>query len=483
VDATNVTARVPYCFEKPIGSIPAAGSFHIGTYSQFERTADSASRAGTSCAAAVFAGGASPVPDPIEQTYGHVDAGAATNSANGIQNLADSSAMILPAGIGTNTGTANHHSAPTLTGCTVNNATATATFVFDKLLAAVTNNTPTGFQLETINGALIPSTGGPTNTTFSGNTVSVKFPNPPGTATGVRCVVAAGSVLALGDPGARPNNPGPVVAGAAVNPTVQAAARPGNAGTTNLPDLVSTDLASDGTYVDFVFDESINAAIGTPGAFHVVISDGRIATAGAGDVTVVNNNTVRYWPGGTGSAGFSSINEFIVQAAVDRGSVTSIGTGLTNSEGHAPAGDNQGALAAGYTAAPEALRFTRDTATGTVNILMDQRFIFSTGAIRLVDDTGTVLPFSPNSTSGSGGAAGQKTAKLTYAPGSQVSGAVNVQLLKNAVLSNAIYGNVDQVLSATATSRLVRRHGKVVWKKSHLRKVRPHRLVLRKRSK
>ena len=52
VDTTNVTTTVTFCFDKPIGSLPNAGSLRVGTYRQFEKAADSATRVGTSCAAA-----------------------------------------------------------------------------------------------------------------------------------------------------------------------------------------------------------------------------------------------------------------------------------------------------------------------------------------------------------------------------------------------------------------------------------------------
>src|SRR5205085_2056460 len=212
----------------------------------------------------------------------------------------------LPAGLGTNTGTANHHTAPTLTGITVNNGTSTAVFIFDKLLAGA-STAPTAFQLENVNGTLIPSLGGAANTSFSGNTVSAKFA-PGSTATGVRGVVAPGAVLSLGDFQA--------------NPTVQAAARPGNSGNTNLPDLISTTLAADGSFIDFTYDESIGS-IAIPNAFHIVFSFAAQASSVTGDVTIVNNNTVR-WKPTPANSGFnlSDYNEYIVQGAADRGAVT-----------------------------------------------------------------------------------------------------------------------------------------------------------------
>jgi hypothetical protein len=483
VDTTNVTSTYTFCFDKPIGSLPNANSLRVGTYREFEKAGDSASRVGTSCAAAVYS--STPV-DPIEQTYGHVLAGAVTNSANGIQNIADSSAAILPAGIGTNTGTANHHVAPTLTGCTVNNATQVATFTFDKLLAAANNNAGgTLFQLEDVNGNLRTSNANTdaSAVSFSGNTVSVKFGTPagappqPGTSTTIRCVVQPGAVVSLGD--------------FAPNPTVQAATRPGNGGATNLPDLVSTTLAPDGAYIDYTYDEAIGA-INTANAFHFTVSWGAVGTSAAlADLAIVNNNTVRWTiPGGQAK----QYNEEIVQGAADRGAVTGAlapppctqppgcAYTTTSTEGHAPLGDNQGAYASGYTTAPEALRVTLDKTNGIANVLLDQRFFsFSGAGFRLIDDTGTVLPFSPVSVSGSGGPASQVTAKVTYTP-AQVSGAANIQLTNGAVFDIFGHGNVDQVLSPTATARLVRRHGKVQWK--HVtRHVRTKRLHLRKRNK
>src|SRR3954451_22793824 len=49
VDTTNVTTTLTLFFDKPIGSRPAAGTLRVGTYRQFEKAADSASRSGTSC--------------------------------------------------------------------------------------------------------------------------------------------------------------------------------------------------------------------------------------------------------------------------------------------------------------------------------------------------------------------------------------------------------------------------------------------------
>src|SRR3954452_25223902 len=54
VDTTNVTTTVTFCFDKPIGSLPHTRNLRVGTYRQFEKAADSATRVGTSCAAAVY---------------------------------------------------------------------------------------------------------------------------------------------------------------------------------------------------------------------------------------------------------------------------------------------------------------------------------------------------------------------------------------------------------------------------------------------
>src|SRR3954451_22923203 len=51
VDTTNVTTTVTFCFDKPIGSLPNAGSLRVGTYRGVavgEKAAGSAPRVGTS---------------------------------------------------------------------------------------------------------------------------------------------------------------------------------------------------------------------------------------------------------------------------------------------------------------------------------------------------------------------------------------------------------------------------------------------------
>ena len=170
------------------------------------------------------------------------------------------------------------------------------------------------------------------------------------------------------------------------------------------------------------------------------------------------------------------INEYFVWGDVDPGVVEGTGApaGRTNPVAGIPTGSNQGAFANGFTTAPEAFSTSFDTTTGVVTINLDQRFAsFNTPSIILVDDSGSQTPFSPTTVSGSGGPAGPTVAQAQFTPG-QVAGArslflsgVEFGVLPPAFITAAGYGNVDQILSPTATAKRQHKHGHVVRHKAH----------------
>ena len=109
VNTTNGTTVIQVCFDKAIGSTPAAGGFHVGNYAEQTTVADAAARASnTSCANVTFS---STFIDPQERTYINVASGAVVNGATGDPNLTDSTAI---AGSNSHAGTRGHTIAPDL---------------------------------------------------------------------------------------------------------------------------------------------------------------------------------------------------------------------------------------------------------------------------------------------------------------------------------------------------------------------------------
>jgi len=442
VNTTNVTTTVRFTFNKAVSSLPNASRLQIGTYRQATIGADTATRASDNMSSvdAVFS---STDVDVTQNTHATATFGAVTNVANGMSNLGDSTALVQLAGTSaTNSGTAGKSTAPDLTGITVANSTDTINFIFDQNVGASTAN-PAAFHFNNQAGdvftgipALVPA--------ITGNVVSVRFP-PGSVASAVRGYVDAGAVAAR-------------TTGMDPNATELSVARPGTSGLTNRPDLQSTTLSAGGTTVDFVFDETI-AGTPAPGSFFVDLSDASFRAATS--AVIVNGNTVR-----ATFAGGDSQNEYFIAADVrDSAGITGVAApaARTNTAGGLPVGGNAGAFATGFTTGPEALRVTFDNTTGVASILLDQRFFTSNNSFQLIDDTGTQLPATPNSVSGSGGAAGQATVRVAFTP-AQLSGARSIGLNGGAVTSFIGASNVVQQLSPTASAAVLSKGSKV---KSH----------------
>ncbi len=460
VNTTDVTTTVRFCFNKGIASLPQAGSLIIGTYRQAQVGADTATRASDNnmCADAVYS---STDVDVTQHTYGTALDDAVRNLANGRGNVSDSTALVQLTGTSaTNNGTAGKTTAPDLTGITAVNSTDTINFIFDQNVRAG-SAVAARFRFNDRDGNVATGTAA----TIAANVVAVRFPvgsaSTPSVANAVRAFVDPAAVQAR-------------ATGNDANGARLSATRPGGSGFTTRPDLQSATLAADGTTVDFVFDETI---AGTPAPANFVVTRSDTGAVAASSVMIVNNNTVRaVIPNG------ASQNEYFVIADVASAAVTSATSGLTSTAGGLPVGGNAGAFATGFTTGPEALRVSFDNATGVASILLDQRFNASDNDFRLIDDSGTQLAVTPINISGSGGAAGQATVRVSFTP-AELRGARSIQIVPPNSLKTFIgVDNVVQALSPTATAAVLSKGSKAKFRKATgLKKTKQLRAVLQSR--
>jgi len=447
VSATDVTT-VRFCFNKTIGSTPDHNQLIVGgygrTFGPTEIPANSATRVASAqnCADAVYS---AVDVDSTQRTYGRANAGAVVNLANGDPNHSDSTALI---GSTTNNGTRDHGVGADLEGVTVNVGANTVNYIFDQRVNDA-STTPGDFWIVDLGGNTTPNVGGAGGVTITGNVVTVLFP----AGTVGSAVNASVDDFAIEEKTQFFNTEG-----------TMSAAVPGNSGLTDDPDLQTVTVNHAGTSVDFVFDETIVAGpdFAAAGTFNVYGADELVILSGTAP-TIVNGNTVRLDLNG------SQVNEYLIRAEVLADAVTSDTTGNENDEFGVATGANAGAFALGFTVAPEALRVTFDVATSTASVVLDQRFFsFNAGQINLIDDTGAELPFTPIAVAGAGGPVGQVTSQVVFSPG-ELTGARSIQFNNGAFSTSAAafsHPNVPQIVSPTATAKVVRKAGKVVRTKA-----------------
>jgi hypothetical protein len=285
----------------------------------------------------------------------------------------------------------------------------------------------------------VQSTPGANNRTLSSDGLTVRVNFPGGSLNNV---VRAYSQI------------GAVVSKASPTPSqLRSAARPGSAGFTDDPDLQAVTLGSDGSTIDYQFDQVINT-INNPNGFLVGTSSRIIPVfAPGGAATILGGpgvgNTVRVTCGNLCSA---FLHETEVSGGVLTGTVT--GSDL-NTAGGLPAGGNAGAFATGFTVAPEALTVSFDNATSVANVLFDQRFATADPSrFKLIDDQGSQIAAAAISVSGGGApAAGRVTAQVTF-PAGTLAGARSLLIQEGGVVTaGGLNGtNVPQVISPTAAA-------------------------------
>ncbi|UTI65067.1 hypothetical protein NBH00_02390 [Paraconexibacter antarcticus] len=367
-------STVKFCFDKTLGSIPAANAFSINTYKNVASGGNTAAVNGTQCVDVKFNG----VADTTTFTTGTVAGGSVVNASTGTRNFADSTALIGPSA--TSNGTRGRTTAPDLTGVTF--AGSQVSYTFDEALAAIPD--PTQFTLLGANG--IQSAQGlpaPAVTTLSADrkTVTVTMNAAPTVvANSVRALYSGvgGTVVSQYD-----GDPAPL----------ESAALAGGTGGTTLPDPTSATVVGDGStgQVDVVFDDTVTGTtVGgvpgpvAPGGFSILLSDGR--TIPADGATLLGTNTVRL---GAIPAGVNfNRGEFIVGVIAAAGAVT--GPAGASTPANVPAGGNTGAFATGFTTGPDAVATTFNGATNSAVVTLDQRYATAVpGGFFTIDNTGT----------------------------------------------------------------------------------------------
>jgi hypothetical protein len=418
--------------------------FRAGTYADTfgggtQIVATSATRSTANCADVVF-----PNSDSEPFTYVQVDgsdgtgpdSGSSAVSTNGFGNIRDATALI---GSKTNNGTRGFGSGPDLTGITVNNAAATIDFTYDQRVQAV-SPAAAAFVANLPTGAEVPSTAGAGNRALSadGKTVRVNFA-PGSLNTVVRAFSQIGAVVSKAG-----------FANAGFIGHLRSAARPGNGGFTDRPDLVAVTFAADGSSVDYQFDQVLlatggntNYIVGLSGLITAANPDGVPAIVGGAGV----GNTVR--------VPCSFCSSFSHEAQVSGGSLAGAATGAggASTAGGVPAGGNVGAFATGFTSAPEALTVSFDNATSVVSVLFDQRWATDDRLqFKLIDDQGSQISAAAISVTGGGApAAGKTTAQITF-PAGTVTGARSLLIQAGGVITGGAFlgFNVQQAISPTA---------------------------------
>jgi hypothetical protein len=440
-NTTDDTTTVRVCFSKAIASLPQAARFHMGNYANPASAgivATSATRSTSNCADAVF-----PNSDATQHTFITVDgsdgtapdSGGSAVSTNGFGNIQDSTALI---GSKTNNGTRGFGAGPDLVGITANNAASTIDFTFDQQIAGLG---PAGalagaFVFHTQNGTAVPSIAGAANRALSSDGLTVRVNFPAGSVTNaVRAHVTEQALAAK--------------AGGYLNGLRQAA-RPGNAGFTDKPDLVGVTLASDGSSLDFQYDQVLTGIPGGAGAFRVQLSNSQVLTSG-GAVSIVGGagvgNTVRLTcPACNGV----EVHELLIGGQSDEGAVTGAGGGST--AGGLPTGGNAGAFATGFTTAPEALSVTFDNATNVASVVFDQRWLVDDRTkFKLIDDQGSQISAAAISVTGSGSpTAGKTTAQITFPAGTLVGARSLLIQFGGVITPVGPTTNVQQAISPTA---------------------------------
>ena len=458
-NAVDDTTTVRVCFSKAIASLPQSARFHMGTYNApyvfaGSITATSATRSTSNCADAVF-----PNFDATQFTFVTVDGsqgtapdgGTSAVSTNGFGNIEDSTALI---GSKTNNGTRGFSTGPDLVGITVNNAAATIDYTFDQRVGGIVGGVGDlagAFSYSLPNGTPVNSLPGAANRSISSDGLTVRVNFPAATIqNAVRGFVQFAALVAKSDGSSSGLNPG------------RSAARPGSAGFTDAPDLVSVTVNGGRDALLFQYDQVLTA-VGAQNLFHAGLAFSG-SVSGNGAPTIVGGAGVGNTVSVPCTSDCNRIDEYIVSGWADAGAAT--GAALPSTFGGVAAGGNAGAFATGFTTAPEALSVTFDNATDIARVRMDQRWQAEDNTlVRLIDDQGSQIAAGAiNITGGGSPTTCQCIAEITF-PAGTLAGARSLLLRSTALFTTqASVGNVTQVISPTApaakTARKFRRLGR-----------------------
>jgi len=316
---------------------------------------------------------------------------AVAASTGGQQNLADSTTLLTST---TNNGTTGHTTAPDLTGPAPVPASVADTganneieYVFDQSVDAAlaeTDSTFSKFWYEDINGNYCYGSAFDT-VNSGGSAVYVEFPTTDvsgaggiGTGTGpggnAGCTTTA--TVDARRAGVGQDAVYSVSDDEVGNPT-QGMAMPNNPGTTNLPDLTSATLSSNGQSVTFNFDTTVSYENASD--FFVALSNGTVIRPGSSETPIgsgPDSITVTF-------PNLQQFDEYAVQAGVENGGSTdyaaydTTNNAETNSIGAVDIGDNAKAFARGFTTGPDAYAASITAAPGgggeVASIAFDQR--------------------------------------------------------------------------------------------------------------
>ena len=475
VSATAIDGTdVDYCFDKQINNSGfAAADFSIKGY-RSGRSVNSTGAAleliaGTNnqCVRATFSGAA--IGDIGQYTVASITADAVETVGLVPNANADSTTLTVPSSLSpTHNGTTGFTVGPDLQSVTVDATSNTVTYVEDQQVG--TTVAAGDFYLETP-GALFC---GGTGAVGGSNTVTVVFPAGCNVQVATEAGQIPGAVTAAADPG-RPNAPETVVI-------------PGKSATTSAPDLTAAALSTTNAGVmNFTFDKTVTPLVAAD--FKAVLSTGLVVSGTATTATpgpTAGTTTVQVtFPS------LSTYNEYVVYGAVYPGAVADSSLlSNTNFYAGAPAGDNAGAFARGFTTGPDATSAVESKSTGLVSITLDQRAFSYNAAdpIQLLDGVGgNIIATAPASAVGLPTlAAGPETITALFSP-AQVATGTNLSIAAGALTSAPAPGpaqsSVVQILSTTSSATLL--HRAVEARSHHMSKraFKAHQAAVRKQEK
>ncbi len=472
VSATLSGNEVSYCFDKAVTPGTAgitAADFSIGGYRASNEVASSTNgpigfpkvdQTNGNCVLTYFDSSAN--QDLNQYTIAGVAAGSVQASSSLQTNNADNTTLT---GSTTHNGTTGLTVGPDLTGVVTDINSNTITYVEDQNVTGVTG---VGGSTTAANFYYTDAAG---NTCFgsasasSGNDVTVFFgPGACGPVTdAVRAGQVAGAFAAAADTAAFNTDDNVIV--------------PGQTGLTARPNLLpTTTLESNGSAIDFTFDQPVSNAVAAD--FLAVLSN---STEVTGTSATINGDTVRVSFSVNGTS-LSQINEYVVKADITAGAVQGQnGRDLFNAPASEPVGDNAGAFARGFTTAQDAFGVTF-AANGVATVDMDQRGFADVGGIfgtpgagfSLLDANGNFIAAGNNATFPTQGA-GQQAVQVDFTP-AQIAVAKSIEISGypfglSATETFLGEGNVQQILSPTVTaSKLSRAHFKAHRISSKVRK-------------
>ncbi|EHN10968.1 hypothetical protein PAI11_21660 [Patulibacter medicamentivorans] len=379
--------------------------FTLGGYASSDRlpTANAASVVGTK-PNTVELRWTSTSPDFDETTYGVVNAGA-VRAFNGNQpNRVDSTSVTGAKG---QDGTRGHSVAPDLVGVRVDESNLNANvliYTFDQKIKGPVVAGAYGFLKQ--DGA---SVAGASIASLSDYEVAVRFPSLPGDSL---VTEAVNGFVNVGSGTFAKNYASDADHQAAV--TVLAVA--GKSKSTAMPDLLSAELGSSGgsTSITFNFDEPVHNPIA--GLINARTSTGKFVTATSAVVNADGKSITANYPNPIANQS----QEHFVQGILFGGAVLNANNVPLFGDS-APIGGNAGALATGWTSAPDATSATFNKSNGQVDVTLDTRLTIPSvdpTQFSLIDNNGDLIVAGAASvvSQGSNGAPGPQTIRLQFLP-------------------------------------------------------------------